>query len=294
MWLSDDGQHLLYQPRSQMALWSVLVSGGSPVRVSAAGAGQVFIFDSNAVQRWALYVTSDGVYRAPLAGGMAERVVRTAATERLLSAHLTPDGSQLVYLTSRALYRASLAGSPAARLGFVTSTEAVSAAGLFVSNSSVVYQDGGVLISIALADGAKAHLTGPLPVGASLQIWGLSQDGRHVVYTVDQASARARTILSVPIGGGQPAVLLAGSMGDTALSLINRDYAIGTAGAILYAAPLAGGPRLQLSAKTGGIRGLGVTADRRQLIYVAAEQGAPAADGVGLYIVGLPDDGEQP
>ena len=159
---------------------------------------------------------------------------------------LTPDGAQAILCTGSALYRLPLASGQPIRLARLTHAGGAWPC-LAATNERAVYQDGDAIYSIALAGGAPSRLSAPPRSGASIAFERLSLDGRWVIYTVEQTANHTIAIYGAPIAGGAPALLQTGDRNTTWIISISGDYAIGVASGTLYAAPLRGGPRLQLS-----------------------------------------------
>jgi Tol biopolymer transport system component len=287
--LSEDGQYVLYQPRSAGALFRVSVRGGPAVQLSGSGGEQVSNYQTSPDHRLMLYENVSGIYVAPLAGGTPVNLTSSVKLiDGVYGEQFTPDGTQVVFRTGSALYRVSIGGGTAIKLSELTGIY-TNQFGFAVANERVVYQDADVIYSVALAGGTPVRLTPALPPGASLQMDQLSPDTRLVIYTIEQATDRTRTIATAPIDGGAPVVLLAGRMDDTALDLVSGGYAIGVAGGMLYAAPLVGGPRLQLSSATNKVLDSPVISpDGRHIIYLASRVGQSSTDVTGLYVAKLP------
>ena len=287
--LSADGQYIQYNSRSGSTSWRVAVAGTSPpVRLGAPGTPREDANIDIANDGWVLSVSAGGIYIAPSAGGPPVKLANRAdVSGDLYDMRLTPDGTHVILITSNALYWASMRGGTTVRLSQVPSLP-VWQPGFALTNERVIYQDADAIYAIGLSGGKPVRLTPALPPDTTLTMEKLSPDLRYVVYTIEQTTDRTRAIYSVPVGGGAPVVLLAGSSDGTKLWSIKGGYAIGKVNQILYAAPLGGGQGLQLSAPTDKVGEEPVFSDDgRQVIYVAhRDQLSP--DFKALYVATLP------
>ncbi len=179
----------------------------------------------------------------PIAGGAATKLTSDPALAGIFGVQPTPDGRQIILMLHDALYRLPSGGGSAVYLADLSRKRAYYSA--LVSDEYVVYDADG-LYSVALSGGAPVQLTALPAPGTSIRLDQLNADGRFVIYTVNAVDNRPLTLMSAPIGGGSPTTLLTSNEGNMQSLLINDTYAIGVADSTLYAAPLAGGPRLQL------------------------------------------------
>jgi Tol biopolymer transport system component len=117
--LTEDGQYVLYQPRSASALFSVSVRGGPPVQLG--GSGDISGYQTSPDHRLVLYESMSGIYIAPIAGGTAVNLTSSVKlTDGVYGEQFTPDGTQVVFRTGSALYRVSIGGGTAIRLSELT------------------------------------------------------------------------------------------------------------------------------------------------------------------------------
>jgi hypothetical protein len=72
------------------------------------------------------------------------------------------------------------------------------------------------------------------------------------------------------------------------LDSVNGEYAFGLSDGLLYAAPLAGGPQRQLADQAAQTADLSfVSADGRQVVYLARRKEQAASGGMTLYVATL-------
>jgi hypothetical protein len=289
-WLSDDGRYLLYELRDASALWSVEIAGDRPVQLSAPDSGMISAFWESPDHQSVIYQAQSGLFRVLIAGGSATSIAGSASAEAIISVQRTPDRAHLIVRAGGGLYRVELNQGTATRLKVSVPADTSQYSDLAVTDDHALYQTADAIVSVALNDGRLVRLT---PPGAPPQFVQLSPDGRYVLYTIAQA-AGTRSLMSVPIDGGTPVLLLSGTIDETWLETMSGGYAVCRAGHGLYATPLAGGPRLQLAAPAQKARArLLINAATRQVIFLAEREGTDPSDEIGLYLATIPNSPER-
>jgi len=292
--LTPDSQYVLYQKGLRNDLFSVPVAGGSSVQLSAIHQQEEQIYEQwiSPDSRYVLYVTASALYAASIADGHAVNLVGTLPlTEGLVAEQITPDSRYVLFRTNSALYRVPITGGPPTRLTTLTSSTLISDDELFIVGENAMYMADNAIYRVPLAGGTATRLTGPPDPDGVLQLPTLSPDSRYLVYTIDRGAERNRALYSVPIGGGAPVLLFAGPDNTTGFYQCNGDYALGVAGNILYAAPLAGGQRLRLSETPQTIGWTVIRVDDNRVIYTPANAGNAPRNLKSLMLATLPPVG---
>lgn len=219
--ISLDGQQVVYvvgTPRAQTDIYSAPTSGGSPTKLSPAGASGAtfeFIPSSNDIVACCDFIqdSNDGLalYRVPIAGGSANRISnhqhRVYAISRF---HLTPDGNQVVYIASESsnneskMYRTSSQGGDTQLLANESSPNfSISADG-----KHVVYRSWSrfswELHQVPVNGGEIITLNEPKPsiVNEGVSTYLIAPGDKYVLYTTDEFNGGKPELYSVPITGG--------------------------------------------------------------------------------------------
>lgn len=227
-------------------LWSVPISGGTPVKLSGAlvANGDVFGFAISPVDGSVVYWADQQVdgrtelYRVPAAGGTAVKLSHVLAAGRFVTAALfTPGGARVVYgeqsdppgfteiwsIAPDGTGRVGLVGALVA--GGNVAAIATDASGLqlpladrlvFVADKQTdeVFE----LYSSDLVTGAQVKLNpalalnGDVVAGPAATQPKVTPDGSTVVYAADAAVNGIENLYRVPIGGG-PSTAIGGATG---------------------------------------------------------------------------------
>lgn len=327
--IAPGSQRVVYSATQESAgvteLFSVLISGGAPVRLNgplpaggnvadftlsplATGARVIFRADQRADELFDLVA-------APLGGGPQQTLnASTAVAGDVIDYAITPDGSTVVFLADTnvagrfELWSSTLndPDTPRRLNDELAPGGSVLAFRLSPDSSRVVYradQDGdGVpeLFSVPPAGGSATRLNGALAAGG-VDAFQLSPDGRSVVFLGAETRGGVADLYSAPITGGTP---------PTRLTSLPAGRAIGTfalspdsarvvflvdgraAGASeLFSVPVAGGATLPLNpplAPGGNVTAFAIAPGGDRVAYIADQTSDEAFELFSVPLRGGP------
>lgn len=211
IYLTPDGSRAVYLADTQGAkveLFSVPTDGSAlPLRLNGPlDAGKkVYAFDVSLDGTRAAYATSNReIHSVPVAGGVPTPIASFGLGTSDL--RISPDATRVVFVDDE-LYSAPLLGGAAPAL-LSGANQDVQTFQITADSARVLYTvgaSGDRLYSVPLAGGAPVE-----PSPGAMQSFTLTEDGRRVlvVRRVLGPTGRTDKLLSVPVEGGSPAVLL--------------------------------------------------------------------------------------
>jgi Tol biopolymer transport system component len=240
--VSFDSSRVVYQLNSgdivsgQQELWSVPISGGTPVRLfgpcTPDDSGIVWQLDP--ASRFVIFRECEQqdqpalLYRVALAGGEPVQLDIPDGVSVNPFFQVSSDGNWVVYWSVTAeqgpqdLYRAPVAGSqPAIQLNTETAASRVRSYRISPNSQHVVYLAGTgafmpvELYSVALSGGAPVKLSGPYDPDGGTDVespFYITPDSSRVVYAADQIDdfSGVEQLWSVSITASEPAVRISG------------------------------------------------------------------------------------
>lgn len=276
-----------------IALYSVPVAGGTPVRLSPPldPDSTIFIVMLSADSRRVIYTVhvpdSNGVmqpdgkielrtaavYSVPIGGGAALRLAEsTSADDPIGGMRLSDDQQYLLYQprSSSALWSVRVDGGPPARLD-TPAGEQIGGFTIGPDRRSVLIQSASGLSLAPIGGGAAVNLTSSLTLTDGLYFQQFTPDGTQVVFRTGSALYR------VPSAGGKPIRLsgLAGvDMRQFGVVVANQQVLYQDGNAI-YAIALAGGAPARLTPPlppSAQMQFEQLSPDARFLIYTAEDE----------------------
>lgn len=328
--VSPDGRFAVYVHDAVVdgasELWSVSLTGGDPVRLSAPlTPGQsIWQFEISSDSERVVFLSGQSgrveLYSAPIAGPEDSWIrlnQNLGSGGQVTDFRISPDASRVAFRADPAiigrfrLYSVPIGGGPLASLQpqiFVAASAATTQFE-YSSNSERVaylanYASGTVnyLYSVA-ADGSAAatSINGALPSGGEVRQFAISPDSSRAVYIADQEVAFRYEIFSVPIGGGanvklnddlEPGRRVTGPIlisPDSTRVVYLRDQEVILRNEI-FSVPIAGGDPIRLTnylVADGFLNAIAFLPDGSRLLY----SGVQEVDGVvELYGVSLQGD----
>jgi Tol biopolymer transport system component len=309
--ISSDGSRIVFQGNNpgdtQSGLFSVPLTGGTPLQLNAPLAGDVGLTEVRISPDGSriVYITAQfvggitgqrNVYSVPITGGAVALLnIPLTSDQRIESAQISPDSQYVVYefnpstsnTLPHSLYSVALAGGASVKLDDPFDGQRGNAFNSYLispNSQYVIYPrtqpatDPATLYAVSLVGGTPFKLDSPAGIGVEPFSLQITSDSQRVIFTNDTGS---RVFYSTLLSGGGTAIPLAPLAGaphvnEGKLSPDGSYFAYADFDGTTFRInriPVAGGDTISSIAGTGSNSfSFGISPDSQRIVYIADTQ----------------------